>query len=409
MPRVSPIRNTHALAEASFQTWGPEERGVEMVETFGEIASEYASLRRGCALFDMTNRGTIEVRGADRLDFLDRMITQQVKGLPPHRCVRSFWLNRKGRIDADLRVLTLEDRVLLDLDWLSVDRARSTLDAFVITEDVAIVDVSAEWSRLAIHGPTTLDLLMTVATHRAGAPLTDLAEGAACRVDIADAEIIVDRWDECAEIGAHLWLRSTDVERVWRRLVEAGSPHDDNGNGDAPGTTPPTPPMPPTPQSRIRLRPGGWHAYNIARIEAGTPLYNIDFGEQSLPAETGALRDRVHFKKGCYLGQEVVARMDALGKPKQMLVALRFDHDASDRIVQPLPGAHVMAMTDDSAETVGAITSSTISPMLGGEAIAFAQVRTKYAENKNANLVVAAEGARVRATVQDSLRFWTKA
>lgn len=398
MPRFSPIRNTHALAEASFQTWGPADSGVEMVETFGEIASEYASLRRGCALFDMTHRGTIEVTGEDRLDFLDRMITQQVKGLSPYRCVRSFWLNRKGRIDADLRVLTLEDRILLDLDWLNADRARSTLDAFVITEDVAIRDASAEWSRFAIHGPTALDLLLAVATHRAGAPLTDLAEGSAARLDIAGAEVIVDRWDECAEFGAHLWLHAPDAERVWLRLVEAGSPHDDNGNADGA-----------TPQSRIRLRPGGWHAYNIARIEAGTPLYNIDFGEQSLPGETGVLRDRVHFRKGCYLGQEVVARMDALGKPKQILVALRFDHDARDQIVQPLTGAHVMAMSDDSAETVGAITSSTISPMLGGEAIAFAQVRTKYAEKKDANLVVAAEGARVRATVQDSLRFWTKA
>ncbi len=399
MPRSSPIRNTHIQAEASFQTWGPEHAGVEMVETFGEIASEYASLRRGCALFDMTQRGTIEVTGADRLDFLDRMITQQVKGLPPYRCVRSFWLNRKGRIDADFRVLTLVDRVLLDLDWLTVDRARTTLDAFVITEDVTIRDASDEWSRLAIHGPTTLDLLQTVATHRAGSPLTDLAEGAATRLDIAGAEVLVDRWDECAEIGAHLWLRSNDAEKVWQRLIEVGAPHDDNGDR-ANGATP---------QSRIRLRPGGWHAYNIARTEAGTPLYNIDFGEQSLPAETGVLRDRVHFKKGCYLGQEVVARMDALGKPKQMLVALRFERNERGEIVQPLPGSHVMAMTDESAETVGAITSSTISPMLGGEAIAFAQVRTKYAENKDVTLVVAAEGSRVRATVQDSLRFWSKA
>lgn len=400
MPRLSPIRNMHAQAEAAFQTWGPEDSGVEMVETFGEIASEYAALRRGCALLDMTNRGTIEITGADRLDFLDRMITQQVKGLPPYRCVRSFWLNRKGRIDADLRVLALEDRVLLDLDWLTVDRARRTLDAFVITEDATIKNVSAEWSRLAVHGPTTSELLQAVATHRAGAPLADLPEGGAARIEIAGAEVIVDRWDECADLGAHLWLRSPDVERVWSRLVEAGAPHDDNGNGDGDGSTP---------QSRIRLRPAGWHAYNIARIEAGTPLYNIDFGEQSLPAETGVLRDRVHFKKGCYLGQEVVARMDALGKPKQMLVALRFERSDRGEVVQPFPGSHVMAMTDDSAETVGAVTSSTISPMLGGEAIAFAQVRTKYAENKNANLVVAAEGARVRATVQDSLRFWTKA
>lgn len=399
MPRLSPIRNTHAQAEASFQTWGPEASGVEMVETFGEIAAEYAALRRGCALFDMTNRGTLEVSGADRLDFLDRMITQQVKGLAPFRCVRSFWLNRKGRIDADLRVLALEDRLLLDLDWLSGERARTTLGAFVITEDVTIVDASDRWSRFALHGPTALELLAIVAAHGAGAPLSDLTPGGAARVTIAGADVLLDRQDDCGEVGVHLWLNPDDAERVWSRLVEAGAPHDGNGDdAQAPGGAP----------ERIRLRPAGWHAYNIARIEAGTPLYNIDFGERSLPAETGVLRDRVHFKKGCYLGQEVVARMDALGKPKQVLAALRFDVNERGEVVQPLPGAHVMAMADDSAETVGAVTSSTISPMLGGEAIAFVQVRTKHAEDASANLVVAAEGARVRATVQPSLRFWTR-
>lgn len=395
MPRVSPLRKTHAQAEASFLTWGPPDSGVEMVETFGEIAAEYASLRRGCALFDMANRATLEVRGADRLDFLNRMLTQELKALTPFRCVRSFWLNRKGRIDADLRVLALEDRVLLDVDILAAERARSTLDAFVITEDVQIADASDAFIRLSLHGPTSLDLLRLVSTQRDGAPLSDLAEGAAARVEIAGANVLVDRQDDCADVGLHLWLSPDDAEKVWMRLVEAGAPHDENGAGDSP-------------QARIRLRPAGWHAFNIARVEAGTPLYNIDFGEQSLPAETGVLRDRVHFRKGCYLGQEVVARMDALGKPKQMLVALRFDHARTGGIVQPMPGAHVMAVADDAAETVGAVTSSTISPMLGGEAIAFAQLRTKFAEDPAARLEVAAEGARVRATVQPTLRFWTR-
>ncbi len=378
------------------QTWGPEDSGVEMVETYGEIAAEYAALRRGCALIDMANRGTLVVRGDDRLEFLNRMITQEVKGLAPYRCVRSFWLNRKGRIDADLRVLALEDRVMLDLDALTTERARSTLDAFVITEDVQIEDASEDWARFEIHGPTAMLAMQTVAVAEEGRPPADVAPGEACRVDIAGAEVIVDRQDDCGEIGIHLWVRSSDAERVWVRLVQACVPHEDeDGRTDERA-----------PQSRIRMRPAGWHAYNIARIEAGTPLYNIDFGEQSLPAESGVLRDRVHFKKGCYLGQEVVARMDALGKPKQMLVALRFENNARGEVVQPFPGAHVMAVNDDEAQTVGAVTSSTISPMLGGEAVAFAQVRTKFAENADAVLEVAAEGARVRATIQPSLRFW---
>ncbi len=398
MPRVSPIRQIHAQAEASFQTWGPEDSGVEMVETYGEIAAEYASLRRGCALIDMTNRGTLEVRGEDRLGFLNRMITQEVKALAPYRCARSFWLNRKGRIDADLRALALEDRVMLDLDWLSAERACATLGAFVITEDVEIRDVSDRWSRFALHGPTAMEALRSVGADADGRPLGELAEGEACRADIAGAEVLLDRQDECGEIGVHVSLRSADAEAVWIRLVGACVPHEDeHGQADERSS-----------QARIRMRPAGWHAYNIARIEAGTPLYNIDFGEQSLPGETGVLRDRVHFKKGCYLGQEVVARMDALGKPKQVLVALRFEPNARGEVVQPFPGAHVMVMTEEAAQTVGAVTSSTISPMLGGEAVAFAQVRTKFAEDLSASLEVAAEGARVRATVQPSLRFWVK-
>ncbi len=378
------------------QTWGPEDSGVEMVETYGEIAAEYASLRRGCALIDMTNRGTLVVSGDDRLEFLNRMITQEVKGLAPYHCARSFWLNRKGRIDADLRVLVLEDRVMLDLDALTTERARSTLDAFVITEDVRIEDASEEWARFEVHGPTAMLAMQAVAVGKNDQPPADLAPGESCRAEIAGAEVLLDRQDDCGEIGIHLWVRSSDAERVWVRLVQACVPHEDeHGRTDERAA-----------QARIRMRPAGWHAYNIARIEAGTPLYNIDFGEQSLPGETGVLRDRVHFKKGCYLGQEVVARMDALGKPKQTLVALRFEHNPRGEIVQPFPGEHVMVMEGDSAQTVGAVTSSTISPMLGGEAVAFAQVRTKFAENPDAALEVAAEGARVRATIQPSLRFW---
>jgi folate-binding protein YgfZ len=398
MPRVSPIRQIHAQAEASFQTWGPEDSGVEMVETYGEIAAEYASLRRGCALIDMTNRGTLEVRGDDRLEFLNRMITQEVKGLAPCRCARSFWLNRKGRIDADLRVLALEDRVMLDLDWLTAERARASLDAFVITEDVQVTDVSEQWLRFAVHGPTAMQALQSVGVDHEGSPIADLAPGEACRAEIAGASVLLDRQDDCGEIGVHIWVRSTDAEAVWLRLVQACVPHEDE-NGQANERSL---------QARIRMRPAGWHAYNIARIEAGTPLYNIDFGEQSLPGETGVLRDRVHFKKGCYLGQEVVARMDALGKPKQVLVALRFASNDRGEVAQPFPGAHVMVMTEEAAQTVGAVTSSTISPMLGGEAVAFAQVKTKFAEDLSVALEVAAEGARVRATVQPSLRFWVR-
>ena len=99
------------------------------------------------------------------------------------------------------------------------------------------------------------------------------------------------------------------------------------------------------------------HAFNVARIEAGSPLFLVDFGRQALPHETGLLARRVNFKKGCYLGQEVVARMESLGKPKQRLVALRMQQDRL-----PVSGAEVHEARD-GGEAVGRVTSSAPAPM----------------------------------------------
>src|SRR5439155_17574914 len=119
-----------------------------------------------------------------------------------------------------------------------------------------------------------------------------------------------------------------------------------------------------------RARRIGWHAYNIARIEAGWPIFNIDFGPDSLPHETGVLEDRVSFKKGCYLGQEVVARMQSLGHPKQRLVGLKAKEWTTSGGEEGVPeeGTRVYAQArgqegGQPPEVVGAVTSSAASPM----------------------------------------------
>jgi folate-binding protein YgfZ len=150
----------------------------------------------------------------------------------------------------------------------------------------------------------------------------------------------------------------------------------------------------------------GWHALNMARIEAGTSLYLVDFGPDSLPHETGieTLADRVSFKKGCYLGQEVVARMNALGHPKQRLVGLRIEAPEG---VQAITGTQLLAADDPSAPVVGAVTSSCLSPMLGQAHIAFAMVKWAQAQ-EGAKVWAQCEDKRVPATVRESLIFWKR-
>jgi folate-binding protein YgfZ len=403
MARVSPLRKLHQQAEAAMATYGPPEADIRLVETFGELELEYAALRRGCILLDQPHRATIEVTGRDRLEFLNRMVTQELKDVQPFQVRRSFWLNRKGRIDADLRIIELGSRTLLDLDAHAVQRTLAGLEAFIITEDVQLRDLTESMHRLALHGPTAAALLQAISTPLAGLPIADLTPGRAALVAIAGAEVIADRDDSTGEPGLELTLPAAAALSVYQQLIEAGQEHDGGSAG---------------PASRFRLRPAGWHAFNIARIEAGRPLYNLDFGPDSLPHETGIIRDRVSFTKGCYLGQEVVARMESRGHSKRQLVALRLESSESRPSLAetrlPATGALVYPDASAAADPIGAVTSSTLSPMLGGEPICFAAIKPDHAAPGSSVRIAAQEPAEaaalpmIRGTVQPSLTFWTK-
>lgn len=393
MARTSPILPLLLAHEPLVETYGPVEPDrppVEVVQTFGPIEAEYAAIRKGCVLIDQPQRGTLVLEGADRLPFLNRMVTQELKTLEPWRSVGSFWLSRKGRIDADLRVIALPDRILLDVDVHAADRTVAGLSAYVIADDVTIKDASADWHRLALHGPQSSALLGATAQG-----WRDLGEGEALPITIAGVSVIAERRDSAGAPGIELFMPTASARAVFDALMRA--------------------PKPP--------KPAGWAAWNIARIEAGTPVYHLDFGPDALPAETGVLDQRVSFKKGCYLGQEIVARMHALGHPAKVLVGLRVDvppefnagrvgaddpsQDAPlpEPPPQPVSGAGVWA--DGAAEgapPLGRVTSSTISPMLGNRVVCFAVVKWG-SHTPGTRLLTEADGRRLGAVVADGLRF----
>lgn len=403
MARISPLRKLQQEAEAALVPYGPPEADVLMVETFGELELEYAALRKSCILLDQPHRGTLEVTGADRLGFLNRMVTQELKGLNAFHSRRSFWLNRKGRIDADLRIVELGERMLLDLDVHAAARTLEGLGAFVVMEDVRIEDVSERVHRLALHGPTGPALLAAVSKPVAGPSISDLSPGSACVVSIGGREVVVERDDGAGEVGLELTVRAEDAVAIVQQLIETGQEHDGSGGNGGNGGG--------DPASRFRLRPAGWHAFNIARIEAGRPLYNIDFGPDSLPHETGVLRERVSFTKGCYLGQEIVARMESRGGAKRALAGLRCA--AGDESLpperRPLPESGALVWRADAPEgdPVGVVTSSTLSPMLGATAVCFAAVKPAAA-GAGTEVLVGADEGRVGATVQEGLVFWKR-
>lgn len=385
--------------------YGPADMSpaCDVVAALGPIELEYGSLRKHCALLDQPTRGVLRLTGPERLDFLNRMITQDMKGLAPNTCRRSFWLSRKGRIDADMRVLHLETETLLDLDVLAAERTRKGLDSFIITEDCAIADTTQFTHRLALHGPRAADLLSLCS----GAPFS-LAQDAAITLNIANTPVLVLRDDTAGVPGYELFVPAASAQAVVQELVAKGHDarhHHEPGRAIALLQRD-------DPAASIRLELIGWHAYNMARIEAGTPLYNMDFGPESLPAETGVLHDRVSFTKGCYLGQEVVARMHARGQSKQSLVTVKFerlvsvDQQADELPYPPLPDpASPIALegtAEAAGEVIGTVTSAAPAPTLGMAPVAFAQVKTIHA--KPGTVVISnAEGQPIRGVIQPAL------
>lgn len=357
--------------ETALHPYGDPARGLLVPMVHEHVELEYAAIRKGCALVDLPQRGTIEVAGADRLAFLNNLITQELKDLEPMWSVRSFWLNRKGRIDADLRLCDTGNATIMAADALVASTTAEALAEFVFTEDVTLTDATESMHRLALHGPLAAPSLMAVAD-------TDehvgLEPGQAMTAMVRGASVLVEREDSAGEMGLMLTMPTEAARSVYNALASVEG-----------------------------VRQCGWMAYNIARIEAGWPLFQIDFTSENLPGETGVLHDRVSFTKGCYLGQEVVARMQSLGKPKQMMVGLRVGPAQEGR----LPGERASIYADEESEMViGTVTSSTIAPMLSASPIALAQVRTAHAD-AGTRLYVEAEGDRVAFEVQPQLAFWS--
>ncbi len=390
MARQSPLLSLHDKADAFYIQYGQPDSGVKLVQSFMEVELEYAALRKGCAVLDEPFCGLIRVTGDDRAAFLNNMLTQELADLKVGRWKPSFWLNRTGRIQADLRVIETGDMTLLDLDVHCVKETIESLESFVFAEDISIDDVTEQYHRVSLIGPASKRLLSELADDDDELDLNE--KGAVCAARLAGTECIVSQTDDFGSSTVSLWVQTDQLVGLYQAIM--GFAHRcDDGGGDECGAS-----------DALRVTPIGWLSANIARIEAGEPMFHVDFGPENLPHETGVLNDRVSFTKGCYLGQEVVARLQSLGQPKQILAGLSIENEQ----LQPAGGEDVFANADaiqQNKKPIGMVTSSTISPMLGSIPICFAMVRWGHAR-LGTQLCIPVEGGQTLATVREHLRFW---
>jgi folate-binding protein YgfZ len=381
MNLADPLRPLHEQADAEFQPYGD----LEIVSTFGEPAAEYAALHKGCGLMDLPQLGVVRATGKDRLAFLNNLVTtglvdrETKQPLAAGQARAGYLLNLKGRVAAALQVVELGDQTLLVLPRFQAEMVRAALDLYLFAEDVQLT-VADDLHTIALHGPAAAAMLADAAD--GDVPTLD---GQSCGgVSISGVAATVFRDDVAGEAGLHLLVPTSSAGQVWGHLESVGGSPD-----------------PQRPHMK-RLRPVGWAAFNARRIERGRVLPGVDYelvapprpgkGKEPpadaprgvLPAELPRFEEHVSVTKGCYLGQEVVARMHARNVVAKQIVGLKIDDDA-------LPMAGV-AVTDENDAAVGLVTSSTVSPILSRAAIALAYLKRPHFE-VGTRLKVAAEGA----------------
>lgn len=283
---------------------------------------------------DRSDRGLLRLTGKDRQTFLQGMVTNDVASLTPGSGCYAFLLDATGHVLADARVVCGDGYLLLDVEPGMAPFVADTLERYLIMEKVRIADVTEDTGRLLVGGTAAPGFLAelgvenTAAWGEGGNATVPAVEGllaASTRLTPEPAFDIYGPPDAVAEVASH--LAAAGAVRIEPSLLEA------------------------------------------LRIEAGVPRFGVDIDARVLAPETGQRARAIHYRKGCYIGQEIVARIDARGHTNRSLAGLF------------VAEAGIDADTPIFAEgrEVGRVTSSAVSPRLG-RPIALGYLRHEFSE-----------------------------
>ncbi|MBX3024465.1 aminomethyltransferase family protein [bacterium] len=306
--------------------------GVEVVLHFGDVDREWRAAREGAALIPAGYRRAIAVTGGDRLDFLQGMLTNDVKALAPGDGCYAALLNQTGKVVSDLRVYAEVDRLLLDVVAWRAAALRAALERFLIADDVELAD-AAEQPLLQLEGP----LARAVAGEALGMAALPEAPFAHAAGALEGRPLRLVSASEAGGSGILVLGPPALLPRLVEVGVEAGG------------------------------LPAGLAALECLRIEAGVAWAGLDMDESTLLLETGR-EAAVSFSKGCYLGQEVVERIAARGHVNRRLGGVLL---AGDTL--PAPGTALLA----EGRPVGYVTSAVRSPLFE-RPIALAMIQIKH-------------------------------
>ncbi len=303
-----------------------------------EPADEYRAATETAALYDNAPNGRLKAAGADALDLLNRLSTNRVDNLPPGRGAPTILTTDRGRILDLLTVVNAGDCILLLTSPGQQQPVSDWLDKYTIMEDLTVADCTADTALFTLCGPNSRNTL-AAAIPALGNSLAELEPYSAIDAAIAGQEaMLLHR--PLGDLPAYdLLVDATAGPAVWESLTAAG------------------------------FFPIGQDAWDALMVCYSIPRYGRELGDAFNPLEAGLI-GAVDFAKGCYIGQEVIARLDTYQKVQKYLVQLRFPPDAT-------VAADAKLLSD--GRNVGQVTSLAANPATG-ELLGLGYVRTAQAE-----------------------------
>lgn len=361
--KQSRLHEHHWKLGATFE----EVAGWDVPAHYGEWVAEYQAVRQAVGLSDLSHRGKIRVTGEDRVKWLQGLISNDILPLQPGQGLYSSFLTHKGKMLGYFRVYTLSDSLWVEDVGEVGETTFLALRKFLLYGIKAKMENCAEsWGLLLVSGPKAC-ATVNVAF---GVEMSDLKPVSAVTAQIGGHSAYVLRTEETGEDDLELLLPIDTLSAAWERLMEAGRAYD--------------------------IRAVGSRAREALRIEAGLPKAGPDLNEDIVPPEANLEGKAFSLNKGCYPGQEVVARMDTYGSVRRHLVGLVM----KDATVPP-KGAKLFVRDRE----VGWVSSATRSPQLN-EVIAFAFPLRDFSK-AGTELTVEFDSRRHPATIH-TLPFYVK-
>lgn len=347
------LHEFHRAAGAVFA----EVNGQEVVAHYGDWQAEYGALREGAGVLDLSFRSRLCVLGADAQRFLNGQVTNNVKDLNVGEGCYAALVSAKGKLHSDLNIYRLENEILLDFEPGLAESVTQRLEKYVIAEDVQVIDAAPHYGLLSAQGPKAAELVESLSPKF----IPPAKPMAVTKLEEAFGERYVVLHPGLRSQGYDLFVPAAAMKETTDRLLTQGG------------------------------RLCGWQALETTRIEAGVPRFGADMDETNLAPEALDVRS-ISYSKGCYIGQEVIARIRTYGQVAKSLRGLTLAGNGKE---PPPKGTKLFF----NGKEVGGITSSAWSPTLQA-IIALGYVR-REANQTGTELEAQTPGGKIPAQIVD--------